>query len=265
MAKDSAIAWTNNTYNPWIGCTKVSPACDNCYAESYSQQKRWVTAWGKDTPRYIPKTTRAQVQAWQRGLAKTGGRKCVFCASLADIFEAHPTAEAERPRLWDLIRATPNLDWLLLTKRSDGYRRMMPADLLALPNVWPGVTVESSRFLPRADDLIELGPVAGVKWISYEPAVEPVDFTSHLIQGIEWVIVGGESKQPLGTRPLVPSKLEWARDVIAQCRATGAVPFVKQLGSAHGSKHTDPSTWPEALRVREYPRSTVKAMAEAER
>ena len=82
---------------------------------------------------------------------------------------------------------------------------------------------------------------------------------------VSWVIVGGESTQPLGTRPLVPFKLEWARDVIAQCRATGAAPFVKQLGSAHGSKHTDPSTWPEDLRVREYPCSTLKAMAGAER
>jgi len=256
MAKDSAIAWTNNTYNPWIGCTKVSPACDNCYAESYSQQKRWVSAWGKDTPRYIPKTTRAQVQAWQRRLAKTGGRKYVFCASLADIFEAHPTAEAERPGLWDLIRTTPNLDWLLLTKRPQGYRTMLPPDVLVLPNVWPGTTVETADYLWRLDHLVGLGDVAGHCWVLYEPALGPVDFTPWL-PAVSWVIVGGESTQPRGTRPLEPFRLEWARDVIAQCRATGAAPFVKQLGSAHGPKHKDPSAWPEDLRVREYPRSVV--------
>lgn len=203
MGQDSAIAWTNNSYNPWIGCTKVSPACDNCYAESFAQQKRWVNAWGKDTPRYIPKTTRAQVQAWQRRLAKTGGRKYVFCASLADIFEAHPTAEAERPRLWDLIRETPNLDWLLLTKRPQGYRTMLPPDVLALPNVWPGTTVETVDYLWRLDHLVGLGDVAGHCWVSYGPALGPVDFTPWL-PAVSWVIVGGESTQPLGTRPLVP-------------------------------------------------------------
>ena len=248
--KGSAIAWTTNTYNPWIGCTKVSPACDNCYAESFSMQKRFVTAWGKDTERHVTKTAK-DVRAWQRRLAKTGGREYVFCASLADLFETHPTAEQERPKVWDLIRETPNLDWLLLTKRPQGFARM-PADLLTMPNVWPGTTVESSAYLWRCDALIELGPIAGTKWVSYEPALGPVDFTSHLIQGIDWVIVGGESKQPLGTRSLVPFNLEWARAVIAQCRVTGATPFVKQLGSAF-PQHTDPSAWPEDLRVREYP------------
>ena len=122
----------------------------------------------------------------------------VFCASLADIFETHPTADQERPKLWDLIRETPNLDWLLLTKRADGYRRMLPADLLALPGVWPGTTVESPAYLWRADHLIDLGPIAGVKWISYEPAVAGVDFTSPLSRGIEWVIVGGSRSSRSG-------------------------------------------------------------------
>jgi protein gp37 len=128
---------------------------------------------------------------------------------------------------------------------------MLPPDLLRLPHVWPGVTVEAAAYTWRLDTLVALR-AAGPRWVSYEPALGPVAFTPWL-PAVSWVIVGGESAQARGTRPVVPFNLDWARAVIRQCHATGAAPFVKQLGSTF-PHHTDIASFPEDPRVQEFPR-----------
>jgi protein gp37 len=229
---------------------------------------RWHRGeWGKDTKRWFQSEDYwTKPVKWNREAASTGTRARVFCMSMGDIFEDHDALPPHRERLWGLIRATPHLDWLLLTKRPHGYRTMLPPDLLALPNVWPGVTVEHADYTWRLDQLVAL-PAAGPRWVSYEPALGPVDFTPWL-PAVSWIIVGGAS----GT-VMQPFDLAWPRQTIVQCRAAGVAPFVKQMGIRtveNGQRFPvkgihDLSLWPTDLRVREYPRSTVKPMAEAER
>lgn len=127
MAENSKIEWTDHTFNPWIGCTKVSPACDNCYAETFAK-RTGGPKWGKDEPRRL--TSHANWQkplAWDRKAARLGVRYRVFCASLADVFDVE-VPDDWRDRLLALIAATPHLDWLLLTKRPK-----VAADYLGMP------------------------------------------------------------------------------------------------------------------------------------
>jgi protein gp37 len=120
MAENSAISWTNHTFNPWIGCTKVGPACDGCYAENLMANRFGRVVWGKPGQRgTLDRTGEGlwkQPLNWDRKAAKSGEQTFVFCASLADVFDKDAPAEWRRD-LFDLIRATPNLSWLLLTKR----------------------------------------------------------------------------------------------------------------------------------------------------
>lgn len=265
MAINSAIEWTDHTFNPWWGCVKVSPGCESCYAETLA--KRYGHAvWGpaKTTGRRaMSENYWRQPARWQATAAKTGQRARVFCASMADVFEDHPQVAEWRMRLFNLIDSTPMLDWLLLTKRPENVNAMM-ADWLegtAFPsNIWLGTSVEDQR---RADERIPhlLRVPARVRFLSCEPLLGPVDVRDYLeapnciaCDGlghdgsifentcnkcagyglsrdadaiIHWLIVGGESGH--GARPMHP---DWARALVQQCRAAGVAPFVKQLGSA---------------------------------
>src|SRR5262245_39758568 len=122
MGKTTAISWAHHTFNPWWGCVEVSPACDFCYARTWAA-RRGHAVWGKDAPRrFFGDNLWRQPLAWNRAAARAGERRRVFCASMADVLEQRSDAvgermEAERSRLWGLIRATPYLDWLLLSKR----------------------------------------------------------------------------------------------------------------------------------------------------
>lgn len=194
MGENSGIQWTNHTFNPWIGCTKVSPGCTNCYAET--QRKRFgKDEWGIGKPR--TRTSAANWRkplAWDRAAAKAGERHRVFCASLADWLDPEVPIEWLADLLW-LVAATPNLDWLLLTKRPELWRDRMtaakaaarwsgsdsPAFVLASdwldgrapPSVWVGTTVEDQR---RADERIPhlLSIPARVRFLSCEPLLENV-------------------------------------------------------------------------------------------
>jgi hypothetical protein len=180
----------------------------------------------------------------------------VFCASLADVFEDRPELIEPRRRLAGLIRDTPHLDWLLLTKRPGNARRMIPEMWAAGAgwprNYWVGASVEDQE---RADERIpELLEVpAPVLFLSIEPLLGPIEFAT--LAGVSWVIVGGES----GPKAR-PCDLGWIRSIIGQCRSAGVAPFVKQLGGRPiGLRLTDrkggePAEWPEDLRVREFPR-----------
>jgi protein gp37 len=250
VAENSEIEWTDHTFNPWIGCTKVGPGCDHCYAEALDKRHRWqgATHWGAGQPRM-----RTSVSNWRKPLAWNKAREQdgkvhrVFCASLADVFD-NEVPETWRMDLLDLIKRTPRLTWLLLTKRIGLASRYLPAT--PLPNVWIGATIvnqeEADRDVPKL-----LATPAAIRFVSYEPALGPVDWMK--FPGIDWIIVGGESTQGAKARPFNQA---WALTTILDAKHMGAAPFVKQLGSGFGFKDragADPAEWPEDLRVREFP------------
>lgn len=254
MAEDSKIAWTDHTFNPWWGCSRVSAGCQHCYAEALA--KRWGRAeWGDHAER-VPasETTWRLPVKWNREAEAAGHRRRVFCASMSDVFEDRPELAEHRDRLWSVIDETPSLDWLLLTKRPQNVMRMVPeqwhswteeADIGYTPpvpvppewprNVWVGTTVENQA---AADDRIPhlLAVPAPVRFLSCEPLLGPVnlfppdDPLSWLPgirserRGIDWVIVGGESGP--GHRPM---DLDWARDLVAQVSTGGLPVFFKQV------------------------------------
>jgi protein gp37 len=254
--KDSKIQWCHHTFNPWWGCAKVSPGCKHCYAETFAKRVG-QRVWGEDVPRRTFGDKHFdELLKWNREAETAGERRRVFCASMADVFEAHPVAERERPRLWSYVDRTPWLDYLLLTKRPENAFAMAPWGLRWPGNVWLGTTVEDRERLGRLDSLRTVP--AFCRFVSFEPLLEDlgaVDFT-----GIDWAIVGGESGP--GARPF---DLAWARSLVEQCRSAGVAPFVKQLGAnplmepgpitvhLEDPKGGDPAEWPEDLRAREFP------------
>lgn len=222
--RDSRIEWTHHTFNPWIGCTKVSPACRACYAEAMAKRYGWVE-WGAGKPR---KRTSAnnwrQPVRWDREARAAGTRKRVFCASLADVFDAEVPTEW-RDDLWSLIRVTTNLDWLLLTKRPENIKAMLPADWgQGWPNVWLGVTAENQEMADlRLPVLLQVPAV--VRFASVEPMLDAMDLCPYLVQGLHWVIVGGETGK--GAHRVHP---EHARGLRDQCVNTGVAFHFKQWG-----------------------------------
>jgi protein gp37 len=263
MSENSKIEWTDHTFNPWEGCQKVGPGCDHCYAETRNTRFAGGTAvnWGPGAPR-----RRTSVANWRKPLAwnRAAGefyaqhqrRQRVFCASLADVFD-NAVDPQWRADLFELIRGTPNLDWLLLTKRIGNVPAMVATIPGWLPdNVWLGATIvnqeEADRDIPKL-----LATPARVRFLSMEPLLGYVYLRSipigshHADLGIprdyavfdplhplapkriDWIIVGGESGP--GARPMQP---EWARSLRDQCAASG-VPFLfKQWGEWLGA-HQD--------------------------
>jgi protein gp37 len=285
MAENSKIEWTTHTFNPWIGCTKVSPACKNCYAERDFDHHYRKVKWGPHGTRVITSDANwRKPLAWNRKAAEDGIRPRVFCASLADVFEdwqgpikhsngrtmlvsygdggKHAVYEGQstypggldwvdmrmsdvRHRLFDLIDATPNLDWLLLTKRPENILSMWDDMPRGFPhksrsNVWLGTSVENQEWADkRIPELLKCRELSPVLFLSCEPLVGPVDLgfldpcdhprMSHRDVGcwmdIDWVITGGESGP--GSRPCDPG---WFRSLRDQC-AAASVPFhFKQWG-----------------------------------
>jgi protein gp37 len=292
MGEVTEIAWTHSTFNPWIGCTKVSEGCKHCYAEA--QDRRWGhNRWGPTAAR--ERTSESywkQPLRWDREAKAAGVRRRVFCASLADVFDDHESIKGEwRFELLDLILSTPNLDWLLLTKRPENILRFWPSlwERHPRPNVWLGTTVENQgQAVKRTQELFRVP--AAVRFLSMEPLLGPVDLGLHPMKTvgphtfktshIDWVIVGGESGP--GARPFA---IEWARSIRDQCAAAGVACFVKQLGAVpvidetawraapcllsatnkdrapagtvpvkfQDRKGGDWGEWPADLRVREFP------------
>lgn len=275
MAENSGIAWTTHTFNPWIGCTKVGPGCDNCYAEAWDARFGSGTAphWGINGPR---RKTAVQnwnkVRRWQRDrrAALDRGEKPptvrVFCASLADVFDNHPSILPEwREELWALIEACPDLDWILVTKRIGNARKFgpkegFPANVIILATIVN--QQEAARDIYSLRAIREKG-IAKHVGVSYEPALGPVDWhpLMNSSNGIDWLIVGGESQQ---SGPARPFEIAWAYDAIITATMYGVAVFVKQMGSnqvySFGRKvrfndraGADPNEWHESLNVREFP------------
>jgi protein gp37 len=232
MAKDSAIEWTHHTFNPWWGCTKVSPGCKHCYAETWAK-RLGVDVWGARAPRRIASDSYwRQPLAWNAEAIRLGRRARVFCASMADVFEDRRDLDESRARLWPLIAATPQLDWLLLTKRPQNVSGLAPFGEDWPNNVWLGTTAENQRWLDKR--MRELaGAKARVLFLSCEPLIGPLDLTPWINAArrgeqrmVDWVIAGGESGHH--ARPMNP---EWLRSLRDQCVGSGIRFHFKQYGN----------------------------------
>lgn len=254
MGQDSKIEWTTHTFNPWRGCTKVSAGCANCYAEKLSYRNPGVLGiWGDNGTRVIASESAwKEPLKWDRAAKMAGERHRVFCASLADVFEDRPELVAPRVRLFHLISETPNLDWLLLTKRPENIHRFYGGQGVSRswsesmpPNVWLGTSVENQAAAEERIPQLLAAP-ATVHFLSMEPLLGAVDLTDiggpghdhdaltgeyrdasvfRNTGGIDWVIVGGESGSH--ARPMHP---QWVRSIRDQCVQAG-VPFhFKQHG-----------------------------------
>lgn len=248
---ETSIAWTDYTFNPWWGCTRVSPGCQHCYAEAFSH-RLGLDLWGPEAGRrFFDDKHWAEPRLWERRRLKGDPRHRVFCASMADVFEVRTDAyenavlDNERRKLWRLIEDTPALTWQLLTKRPENWRRLVPERWTeAWPdNAWALVSVEDNeRAEQRIPLLLEIPAL--VRGISYEPALELVDFDLWLFpeledgramqSGLNWMIYGGESGA--GARP---NDLAWARAVRDQCRQASVAFFMKQAGAHCRMNRTD--------------------------
>ena len=225
MAQFSSIEWTDHTFNPWWGCTKISPACDNCYAETWARRLGF-DIWTHGRPRrFLSDSYWKQPHRWNDNAVKNGLRARVFCASMADVFEWHRGLQPWRERLWRLIEETQNLDWLILTKRPHLAARLAPWDDDWPDNVWLGTTVENQRWAEKRLPKLSRIP-ATIRFLSCEPLLGPVDLGPWMSHGdIHWVIAGGES----GTHAR-PSDPLWFLDLLKQCRQH-EIPFhFKQWG-----------------------------------
>jgi protein gp37 len=260
MAENTAIEWCHATFNPWR-CTKVSPGCAHCYAETLSKRNpATLGIWGDGGTRVVAaesywrqplkwdRQAALAYQSWQYAIQTARSeydwvdayvRPRVFCASLADVFEDRPELVAPRERLFKLITDTPNLDWLLLTKRPENVLRLTHAAWCKpVPghvsqnegdgrhwhwprNVWLGVSVEDQQRKARVDVLRQIP--ATVRFLSVEPLLEDIGAID--LSGIHWMIVGGESGP--GARPMHPM---WVRSLRDQCQAAGVPFFFKQWG-----------------------------------
>lgn len=333
MAEITKIAWCRHTFNHVEGCSKVSPGCANCYAETRANRFGTVK-WGPEGTRRVAaesywkqplkwnRQAEADLASWKRAAAGARSeydmvepyeRPRVFCASLADVFEdwQGPMVDAQgrklwthevtqgplpdgiteeralraghrpltmddvRARLWNLIWDTPNLDWLLLTKRPENIHRMAGCNFCRgyqpvdpnystrcscggdrgfPPNVWLGATCEDRKHgVPRID-VLRNAPAA-IRFLSVEPMLE--DLGELNLDGIHQVIIGCESDGPRVGRLGTDSEQEWcswALGLVAQCQRKGVAVFVKQVPGNGVVLHAL-GQFPKGLRVREFPKA----------
>ncbi len=214
MAQGSQIEWTESTWNPVTGCSKVSPGCAHCYAERMALR---LQAMGQ--PNYVDGFKVAtHEQALQLPLTwKTP--QVIFVNSMSDLFHAD-IPDAFIQDVFAVMRRASWHTFQILTKRAERLEQM--ADRIKWPkNVWMGVSVENSDYRCRIDSL--RGVPAAVRFISFEPLLGPVGFLN--LDGINWAIAGGESGP--GARPMQPA---WVIDIRDQCVAAGVPFFFKQWG-----------------------------------
>lgn len=249
MAENSKIEWTTHTFNPWIGCTKVSPACDHCYAEAMMDTRYGRVRWGAGEDR--SRTSAAnwqQPRRWNRQAAAAGERPFVFCASLADVFD-NEVDPLWRSDLFTLIEATPSLTWLLLTKRIGNVVKMTDpcAGHPILPkNAALGATMASQEEYDRDRmKLADAGRQCGAlfTFASLEPLLGPIILDKN---APDWIIVGGESGS--GAREMSP---QWARDLRDASARFGRKFFMKQM--------TGKKPIPADLMVRQFPTAKESA------
>lgn len=241
--ENTIIAWTNHTFNAWMGCTKVSEGCRNCYAATLTKDRMGLDLWGDTKPRQTTKSPWQNVQLWNKMAEQAGKPAKVFCGSLMDWAEDRDDLVDVRNRMWQVIKSSRWLTFQMLTKRPENMKRFLPSDWGAsgYSNVWLGTTIEDNRVAHRAAYLIENPSV--VHFVSYEPAIGPLDQLD--LKHIEWVIYGGES----GVNHRKEDK-QWARDMHKKCSDSGVAFFHKQSAGIR----TEMGIELDGKMVREYPR-----------
>lgn len=261
MGEKTKIEWADNTFNPWIGCTKVSAGCANCYAE-HTTRARVLRAqghetWGKGAQRSrTSKATWANPLRWNSEVEPHPNYRTKVFPSLCDWLDDEVPIEWLADFL-KLIHDTPHLDWLLLTKRPENFERRLRACAVSIPgyqgntalfwwmrdpsrpphNIWLGVSVEDQKAADARIPILLRIPAA-IRFLSVEPLLGPVNLRTICTMvagplnalergaGLHWVIVGGESGP--GARPC---NLGWVRDIVQDCSNSEARCFVKQIGS----------------------------------
>ena len=215
MAVKSAIEWTDATWNPVTGCTKVSPGCAYCYAETITLRFKRGGPFlpGKTTIKLHPERLRLPL-TWK-------APRRIFVNSMSDLFHEEVPLDFIR-KVFDVMEQAPRHTFQVLTKRHERLRALTN-ELEWSPNVWIGVSVENQYWADhRIPALRQV--TAAIRFISCEPLLKPIDLREHL-EGIHWVIAGGESGP--GARP---ADVSWLRDIRDQCEQTGVAFFLKQLG-----------------------------------
>lgn len=261
MAENTSIPWCDHTFNVAWGCWKISPGCENCYADAWDA-RFGGDHWGRSSPRRLfGEKHWTEPLKWNRGAEAESRRHRVFCSSMTDVFLDDEAVKGELPKLWALIRETPWLDWQLLTKRPERIAESLPSDWgSGYPNVWLGVSAESQKYADIRQPILCEIPAA-IRWLSVEPMLESIDFEGDM-GGIDWVVCGGES----GAKAR-PFEWAWAESLRDQCDDADVAFFMKQFGSNawcegcegrfpmsfKDSKGGDPSEWPADLRIREFP------------
>lgn len=271
MGDKSSIQWTDATWNPVTGCSKVSQGCKNCYAE-----RIWPRVYGKFRP-----FSDVKLHGDRLDLPHTWRKpRRVFVNSMSDLFH-ESLSDNDITKVWSVMVVADRHTYQVLTKRPERMRdyvagwinHMRAESKRPIENVWLGVSVEDQKTAEERIPILLQTPAA-LRWISYEPALGPLDlrraspltkFLTGAFGGIDWVICGGESGPK--ARPFDP---DWARYIRDQCKEASVPFFMKQFGSypvldpryimpggtrrlrdGHGG---DPEEWPEDLRIREYPK-----------
>jgi len=293
MGRDSKIQWCDHSFNAWLGCQQAGPGCRLCYAEAWARRSGLVRFGPGEPRRRTSAANWRQPLKWQAEAAAFaeahGRRQRVFGDSLNDVLDNAVPPEW-RSELWRLVRATPDLDWLFVTKRIGNAPGLLPEDWGGgYPNVWLIATVcdqhEADRDVPK----LKAVP-AVIRGLSVEPQLALVTLLDHLYVNLtptgrfrtrdgrrqlqfaadglagdlHWVVVGGESG---AWSEATPFDLEWARALVRQCGGAGVPVFVKQLGrrpvlegvpvALADPAGGEPAEWPADLRVREWPRSVA--------
>ncbi len=295
MSADTVIQWAHDSVNFWWGCTKVSRGCKYCYAASLAARlSKGQATWGPTGKRWLrAHVALGELLRLERRAIRRGERRRVFINSMADTFEDHPELATVRSILFTAAPCVPHLDLLLLTKRPENVRKMVPAEWLAgkwPANAWLGVSTEDQATADVRVPLL-LSLPAPIRFISAEPLVGALDLSCvagdesgqiDALRGvvfcdgrnepaetprIDWVIAGGESGQSAA-----PCDLDWLRSLRDQCAAAGTAFFLKQLGkrpvdtirdgdrvrevvrlSLKDGHGGDMAEWPADLRVRQLP------------
>lgn len=290
MSKVTLIEWTDATFSPWIGCTRVSAGCANCYITTTTPARVHGVELGKGKPRYYVKSFREQALALHRRGFREGRRYRVF-PSLCDWLDAEVPAE-QLAAFLDVVRVTTFLDWQLLSKRLELWRERLAAVCAlrgaqdetglmcwawlegnAPANVWIGTSIESPLVMHRYEQLLRIP--AALRFLSCEPLLGNLVLPLRAQRNLHWIIVGGESGPDARG-----CAVQWIESLVRQCAVNQIPCYVKQLGAKpysapeHGGatgyelnlKHPkggDPAEWPSDLRVRQFPAHCSKVGAAA--
>lgn len=247
MGRNSSISWTKSTWNPFMGCRRVSEACKFCYMH------RILEGNGKNSKQVFRTGELDKPMGW------IIGRK-IFTCSMSDFFIEE--GDASRDEIWNVIKKTPHHTYLVLTKRSERIKECLPKDWSKenYQNVWLGVTVESQKHLSRIHYLEDIE--CQLKWVSFEPLLGEIYLTQRELNTINWGVIGGESGYESGKYQYRKSELSWFLSLMYQLRSSKIPLFFKQFGTWYHKNQFHLKDWkgekycpnfPTGFRIRQYP------------